>query len=48
MNPLSWAFLFGVIQAAVLTACTATPFVLGDEAKPPQGCIEARERGHEC
>ena len=48
MNPLGWAFIFGLIQAVLVAACTATPFVLGDEVQPPYGCLEARGRGHEC
>ena len=48
MNPLSWAFLFGLIQAVLVAACSPTQFVLGEEVTPPNGCIEARSRGHEC
>ena len=52
MNPLAWAAVFGFIQsiliALLLSGCSPTPFVLGDEVPPPYGCIEARGRGHEC
>lgn len=34
--------------AVGLAACVPTPFIAGREIAPPAGCVEARERGHEC
>jgi hypothetical protein len=36
-----------VLVAVVLSGC-APQFVLGPEVAPPQGCVEARGRGHDC
>ena len=43
------AAMWLVVGAAIcLSGCAPTQFVLGDVTKPPYGCTEARERGHEC
>ena len=31
-----------------VTGCAPKQFVLGDEITTPQGCVEARKRGHDC
>ena len=41
-----------MIRAALIVlliaGCAPTPFELGREVSPPNGCIEARKVGHEC
>ncbi len=41
-----------VVMATVavleLSGCAPKQFVLGAEITTPQGCVEARERGHDC
>lgn len=37
-----------IIFALLLSACTPVQFVLEDVVPAPGGCIEARQRGHQC
>ena len=38
-----------ILFALLLSACsTPVQFVLGDVVPAPGGCIEARQRGHQC
>lgn len=37
-----------LVLGGFLAGCAPTPFVAGREVGTPAGCIEARERGHEC
>lgn len=38
-----------VLLAVLLAGCVSAPqFELGPEVAPPQGCVEARARGHDC
>lgn len=50
-NVLRTACLLPALMLALLdclVGCTPTPFVAGVPMVPPTGCVEARERGHEC
>ena len=37
-----------VVKPVIPQEQIPTPFKLGDEARPPVGCIEARTRGIDC
>lgn len=48
---LKLMIVIGIGLGLVLSACQTTdpePFILGDEVKPPRGCVEARKRGVDC
>ena len=38
----------GVVRSGIFSSPAPTPFKLGNETKPPVGCVEARTRGIDC
>lgn len=51
-NPLRAAavlmLLMAILSVLLLSACAPTPFLVGREVSTPAGCVDAKERGHEC
>lgn len=45
MTKSAW---LAIAALALLTGCTTAQFDLGPEVAAPQGCIDARARGHDC
>ena len=52
MKPVIRSLIAAVALATLvvleLSGCAPQQFVLGDEITTPQGCVEARKRGHDC
>jgi hypothetical protein len=40
--------LLALVLILLVGCATPSPFVLGEEVKPPTGCQEGRERGVDC